>query len=422
MHHRRTSHRRFATAMLSRLLVLVAAAIAGACGAGGAGSDLETARLEPVLELRIGSVDDPDDWLTRFDHLVVGPDGRIYTPHEQEKLIRVHDAEGRLVRAFGREGAGPGEFRRLDAIGLLGDTLWVFDMGNSRFSYFTLDGEPIGHRRVTIDPAGPERSPPMPVGHFSDGTIRGDVLAPDSDVAAGRITDTPILRIDEKSEPLDTVAIQHLTNTTLGILDPTRRDGWGLYTEQPYSDTRLTRFSPIATEVVYVDRAVVAGGAPTVFRVTQVTFDGDTIFSRTYPYAPRPIDPAMVDSIAGEWAERLTRFPIPGSPTAATIEKWFRDALYLPDHHPPVSDAFLGHDGTIWLKREPRGDDAVDWLVLAYDGEPIGTIALPGRLTVMAATRDAVWGMELDDLDVPYIVRYGVRLAGDGATDRSRSS
>ncbi len=40
----------------------------------------------------------------------------------------------------------------------------------------------------------------------------------------------------------------------------------------------------------------------------------------------------------------------------------------------------------------------------------------------MAATRDAVWGMELDDLDVPYIVRYGVRLAGDGATDRSRSS
>lgn len=194
MHHRRTSHRRFATARLSRLLVLVAAAIAGACGAGGAGSDLETARLEPVLELRIGSVDDPDDWLTRFDHLVVGPDGRIYTPHEQEKLIRVHDAEGRLVRAFGREGAGPGEFRRLDAIGLLGDTLWVFDMGNSRFSYFTLDGEPIG------------------------------------------------------------------------------------------------------------------------------------------------------------------------------------------------------------------------------------TIALPGRLTVMAATRDAVWGMELDDLDVPYIVRYGVRLAGDGATDRSRSS
>src|SRR5690606_11957666 len=64
------------------------------------------------------------------------------------------DAEGRLVRVVGREGSGPGEFRRLDALGLLGDTLWVFDSGNTRFGYFTLDGELIRHRLVTIDLGG----------------------------------------------------------------------------------------------------------------------------------------------------------------------------------------------------------------------------------------------------------------------------
>lgn len=414
MQHRRTPLRVLATYVL-------AASIVAACGAGDAGSTLETIRLEAVPELRIGSVDDPDRTLTRFRHLVVAPDGRIYTAHDQERLIRVHDAEGTLVRTIGRQGSGPGEFRYFDAIGLLGDTLWVLDTGNTRFGYFSLDGELIGHRRLTIDSGGPDRNPPRPRGHFSDGTIRGDVLAPDSDVAVGRITESPILRIDADGTPLDTVAIVLLTNTTLRLADPNQGDGWQTYLDQPYSDTRLTRISPVATEVVYVDRGAVRGTAPT-FRVTRLTLAGDTIFSRAYPYVPRPIDPPSVDSLVFDWAERiaarLARFPIPEAPTAATLERWIRNELYLPDHLPPVSDAVLGRDGTIWLRREAQGGDAVDWLVLDYHGEPIGTVALPSRLTVMAADRDAVWGVEMDDLDVPYIVRYAVRPADGRMADR----
>lgn len=197
----------------TRWLVPASVLSLAACGAGDAGSALETIRLEAVQELRIGSVDDPGTYLTRFDHLVVAPDGRIYTAHDQEKLIRIHDAEGRRIRTIGREGSGPGEFRRLDALGLLGDTLWVFDSGNTRFGYFTLDGELIGHRLVTIDLGGPGRNPPRPEGHFSDGTIRGEPPAWSAEIVAGRITETPILRVDEKGTPLDTVAIQHWVNT-----------------------------------------------------------------------------------------------------------------------------------------------------------------------------------------------------------------
>lgn len=206
MQNRRTSLRPL-------VMQVLATSVAAACAAGDAGSALETIRLEAVQELRIGSVDDPSTYFTRFDHLIVAPDGRIYTAHDQEKLIRIHDAEGRLVRAFGREGSGPGEFRRLNALGLLGDTLWVFDSGNTRFSYFTLEGELTGHRLVTIDLGGPDRNPARPEGHFSDGTIRGEPPAWSAEVVAGRITETPILRVDEKGTPLDTVAIQHWVNT-----------------------------------------------------------------------------------------------------------------------------------------------------------------------------------------------------------------
>ena len=43
-------------------------------------------------------------------------------------------------------------------------------------------------------------------------------------------------------------------------------------------------------------------------------------------------------------------------------------------------------------------------------------MAVPKGLSVLAADRRTVWGMEQDELNVPYIVRYGVVPAdGPGA-------
>src|SRR5690606_34888915 len=68
----------YGTMRFSRWLIPASLLSLAACGAGDAGSALETRRLEAVQERRIGSVDDPGTYLTRFDHLVVAPDGRIY--------------------------------------------------------------------------------------------------------------------------------------------------------------------------------------------------------------------------------------------------------------------------------------------------------------------------------------------------------
>ena len=131
MQNRRTSLRPL-------VMQVLATSVAAACAAGDAGSALETIRLEAVQELRIGSVDDPGTYLTRFDHLVVAPDGRIYTAHDQEKLIRIHDAEGRRIRTIGREGSGPGEFS--PGRWACSATRSGSSTRNTRFSYFTLDG------------------------------------------------------------------------------------------------------------------------------------------------------------------------------------------------------------------------------------------------------------------------------------------
>jgi hypothetical protein len=35
---------------------------------------------------------------------------------------------------------------------------------------------------------------------------------------------------------------------------------------------------------------------------TRITFDGDTVFERSYPYEPVPIDPALPDSLVEGFA------------------------------------------------------------------------------------------------------------------------
>ncbi len=52
--------------------------------------------------------------------------------------------------------------------------------------------------------------------------------------------------------------------------------------------------------------------------------------------------------------------------------------------------------------------DGPEWLVLDPSGEPAATVVTPAALRVLAITRDRVWGVESDELDVDYIVGYRI--------------
>ena len=61
----------------------------------------------------------------------------------------------------------------------------------------------------------------------------------------------------------------------------------------------------------------------------------------------------------------------------------------------------------------PSGD-VVEWLILSEQGDPVASVSLPSGLDVQAVDMDTAWGRELDDFDVPYIVRYRVTRSGGG--------
>jgi hypothetical protein len=39
----------------------------------------------------------------------------------------------------------------------------------------------------------------------------------------------------------------------------------------------------------------------------------------------------------------------------------------------------------------------------------VGTVATPSKLDIQAAEMGRIWGMETDELEVPYLVRYAVQ-------------
>lgn len=388
------------------LLTLLAA-----CGAEDRPQDLMDRPLVLVPELRVGSVDDEATALTFFRQLEIGSDGRIYTLHPQESRIRIHSADGAPAGVIGGPGEGPGEFSSPGVMGWRGDSLWVLDFRTYRFSYFDPGGRFLTSRSIPIDLGGTrEASPPRPEGLLPDGSIFGSPPAWSSDVAAGKITERVVLRLDERAQPIDTLFRHSLVNRTWAIEDPKGTTGFGSYGAQPFSDTEIVQLSPSGADLVRVERTVPASPDEATFRVTRVTLEGDTLFSREYPYVPRPIDPPLVDSLVRGRGEAMTRLPpdFQGAPTPARAEELARASLYLPAYHPAVSELALGRDGSLWLKREALSADSVDWLILSPQGAVIGTVTTPRSLTVQAVEMGRVWGMERDELDVPYLVRYAV--------------
>lgn len=83
--------------------------------------------------------------------------GNLWIADVMNHQISAFSADGALLRRFGREGQGPGEFIQLTSIAWLGDRLLALDLGNGRVSELSDEGEILGSRaapgRVSGSPA-----------------------------------------------------------------------------------------------------------------------------------------------------------------------------------------------------------------------------------------------------------------------------
>jgi hypothetical protein len=127
-------------------------------------------RLSDRPMVTIGAEEGPDEYsLYQVGAALRLPDGRIVIHNNGSDELRYYDSSGTHLRSVGRDGFGPGEFKNVNGVWLIQDSLVLNDWGQDRVSVFSADGE-YGRTFMLYREPGPQ---PTAIGVFSDGSILG---------------------------------------------------------------------------------------------------------------------------------------------------------------------------------------------------------------------------------------------------------
>lgn len=101
--------------------------------------------------------------------MTVGNDGRLYLLDARSSRVVGLEPRSGDTAVIGREGEGPGEFRRPVAVTVANDTVWVHDPGTGRLQAFNTSGDYLEGRGVEASELGGGASI-RPGGHLAAAT------------------------------------------------------------------------------------------------------------------------------------------------------------------------------------------------------------------------------------------------------------
>ena len=350
-------------------------------------------RLEE--ELRIGVVEgDPMREFGSIAGLAVDGEGRIHVLDGMAREIRIFDARGEFVTAFGRRGSGPGELNSPSAVLIgRGDTILIPDVSNGQVQRFLTDGSPAGQFPMYL--AGG-----ISVGwHARDGLLLED-FQPHPSTANGDLPPYLVLLRDSGGEVVDTL----LEMESAGALE--YRNGVAY----------MVAFSP-QPRWVLLDDGRLASGRLSAYRFEIRDPNGrlERVVTKSFERSP------LRDSDRRALREHIRAFYGRG-PLSADREHLIR-TMEFGTHFPTFATLFGGPHGTLWVQQalqvssfEP--DDMARFGLHAFatpeydifdrEGRYLGTMTPPKGFSPMLAHGEYLYGAQGDDLGVPHVVRLRV--------------
>ena len=103
-----------------------------------------TVEMEQLWELG-GDTDDEDEFFGVVADIEIDDEGMVYLLDSQLAVVKIYTADGEYVREIGREGEGPGEFRRPSAIFFTKEgNVGVMQTIPGKIVILTPQGDPVG--------------------------------------------------------------------------------------------------------------------------------------------------------------------------------------------------------------------------------------------------------------------------------------
>ncbi|MGH7583954.1 MAG: hypothetical protein ACREL5_12080 [Gemmatimonadales bacterium] len=359
------------------------------------GAARPTATLTRDLRIDANTAD-----LSAVTWLAVSRNGTIAVGQAQDHLIRFFDSAGRSLGTFGRDGAGPGEFRRLDRAGWIGDTLWVTDDALSRYTLISPDRKLLRNSPVAtgVKSRTDTSGDAMVIGSaalYWDGSQLMEIILPSTAALRpawahdDQHTDSRLVLVlvSSTGEFKTQTAFSPHDQCGQAMLDAYRFCGHPKYGADPTSQYLAWGIGSVA------------GADSGKYRITLFRPDGRTVFSRQYRFVAQPIPAPLLDSIA-DLARKSHPRAIPDN---------MKPTIDPPRVYPPLESVMVESDGTTWVGLR-RVDAGSPWVVLSPRGDVIGMLIAPDDVKLMVAGADVVWGTETDPDGLESVVRF--RVAG----------
>lgn len=348
-----------------------------------------------------GGVESPELQLTSIVDMLVTENRILVLDVDQQ--VRVLTLEGRLLHRFGGEGDGPGEFRQAVRLGMLGDSIWVVDSRNGRVSFFDRMGDLI--RTSTI--RSPQQSelllPGLPHGLLADGGFISLPQYPIRAILQAPRVEIPLLLVREGRA--DTLMLRRPDRLWWQIPLGWDLTGQGPEMTAPYPFRPKNDFDVSTGGRVVAWFSIAADGTVTVSVLD--TSEGRTV-SFPVPGARVPLGDDTIDQVVQERTDLIVESlpPALAAIPRARVAESARRALQVPSFLPPVTGIRAESSGAaVWIRKEDRGGAYVTWERFNRQGVAERSLEVPDGIEVFDVESGALWGIQLDEFDVPVVVR-----------------
>jgi 6-bladed beta-propeller len=281
-----------------------------------------------------GGGDSPDASFISATGLDVLPEGTVYVVDSKDHRVKVFDAAGKFVRAFGRQGQGPGEMNQPTGILISPDNeVLVEDVLNRRLAVFAPDGT---FRRHISTAKGLGIT-----GVQMDG--QGLIVARSMGLGEGGKVALEVKTYDAEFNPKVTLASFEM---------------------QVGGGAKINPFSAMNLLYALGRDGLLYLGSARGYEIRVVSADGKLVRTIARDYDPVPFTQADKD----EMLKSL------GSLPGANI----KDMVQLPDVYPPFGFFVLTDEGRLLVKTFEKGPAKKEfyWDVFDADGRYIARVPI----------------------------------------------
>jgi hypothetical protein len=298
-----------------------------------AGAMESPVEIELAEQWRLGGVtDDEDEFFGVIMQIATDGAGNLYLLDSQLHQVNVYSADGEFIRAIGREGEGPGEFRRPNDMVFLPDgNIGVMQSMPGKLVVLSPEGDPVGNHPVPGDKDGTQMF--LGCRSVGDHIVLGVNFFSRGD--DGFKTVFRMIAVNSQGE-----------ETAEYFGTETKRD----FANLVFDEKDLSGFGILWD--VGPDGRVYANREFEQYRVDVWNADGSMERSITREYEPRKRTPAEMDE-----ASKRFRIVINGREPERKISKTDRDVQRL----------YAREDGTLWVLSSHGALDTPDGVVGTFD-------------------------------------------------------